>query len=138
MESVRKPDIDALLTEATFTASRSSGPGGQNVNKVNSRITLRFDVDASQVLTPEQKLKLHQKLRSKISADGALIITAQEGRSQFDNREGAARKFGTLIEKAFETQKPRKKTKPSKAAKEKRVKSKKLVSEKKKWRQKPL
>jgi ribosome-associated protein len=126
----------SLLSEVEFTTSRSSGPGGQNVNKVNSRVTLRFDIKQSQLLTDEQREVLLSKLASKLTTEGVLLINVQDSRSQLENKEGAITRLEALIRKAFTKPKPRKKTKPTKAAKEKRVTDKKQRSEKKKWRQK--
>lgn len=119
-----------------FSASRSSGPGGQNVNKVNSRITLSWKVEQS-TLAPELKEVIQRKLQSRITADGELQITVQESRSQLQNKEAAVQKLQELLTKAFTPRKARKPTKPGKAAKQARLKSKKQHSEKKKWRQKP-
>lgn len=126
----------SLLSEVEFATSRSSGPGGQNVNKVNSKVTLRFDIRQSQLLTEEQRDILLNKLASKLTTEGVLLLSVQESRSQLENKEGAIDRFEVLIRKAFTKPKPRKKTKPTKAAKEKRVTNKKQRSEKKKWRQK--
>jgi ribosome-associated protein len=134
---MRKITASLLLNELVFTTSRSGGPGGQNVNKVNSKVTLQFDVQGSQILTAEEKLTLMQKLSSRISREGLLIVNAQETRSQLQNREAVVEKFDHLIAKAFEKKKARKATKPSKSAKQERIKKKKVVSEKKKWRRKP-
>jgi ribosome-associated protein len=125
-----------LLPEIEFTSSRSSGPGGQNVNKVNSKVTLRFDVKQSQLLTEEQRDFLLIKWGSKLTTEGVLVLSVQESRSQTENKAAAIAKFEALIRKAYIKPKARKKTKPTKAAKEKRVTEKKQRSEKKKWRQK--
>lgn len=127
-----------LQKELEFKASRSGGPGGQNVNKVNSKITLRFDIAASQILTPEEKEVLLLKLASKLSGEGVLILIAQDKRSQLENREEASEKFERILAQAFVKKKARKSTKPSKSAVQKRVNQKKRVSEKKQWRQKLL
>jgi ribosome-associated protein len=125
-------------TEIHVSNSRSSGPGGQNVNKVNSKVTGKLDVLNSTVFTPEQKEVLLKKLQSKITADGSLILSSQDKRSQLDNKKAVVDKFRKLISKALEKKKIRKATKRSKSSLEKRITKKKLVGEKKKWRQKPF
>lgn len=132
-EKVYKRDFEP---ELDFTASRSSGPGGQSVNKVNTKITLRFDIDNSHLLSEEEKEKLKKKLSNKISNDNILIVSAESERSQLRNKEEAISKFYQLLKDAFKQQKKRKKTKPTKASKEKRIKQKKIQAEKKKTRQK--
>jgi ribosome-associated protein len=124
--------------ELVFSNSRSSGPGGQNVNKVNSKVTAKLDIRNSTAFTPEQKELLMKKLDSKLTVDGLLILSSQEKRSQLDNKEAVVDKFRKLISKALEKKKARKKTKPSKSSLEKRITKKKMVGEKKKWRQKPF
>lgn len=126
-----------LYPELDFTASRSGGPGGQNVNKVNSKISVRFDVPHSEILTQEEKDILLQRLSSFLTKEGILQISSQESRSQLENKEAVVAKLDALLAKAFEKRKIRKKTKPSKIAVQKRIQSKKRLSEKKKWRQKP-
>lgn len=138
MSGQRTITASLLGNEITFTASRSSGPGGQNVNKVSTRVTLRFDIPSSLILNAEEKEILLGKLAGKLTSDGVLIISSQEKRSQIGNKEEAIRKFEVLIAKAFHVRKKRKPTRPSKTAVQKRIKSKKEHSEKKRWRQKPL
>jgi ribosome-associated protein len=133
----RKITIQLLGNEISFQTSRSSGPGGQNVNKTNSRVTLRFDVPNSLVLTDDEKEIILKKLHTRLTSTGELLLTSQENRSQLQNKEDVMQKFETLVAKAFEKKKVRKPTKPSKAAVQKRIKSKKQQSDKKKWRQKP-
>jgi ribosome-associated protein len=123
-----------LNRELEFTASRSEGPGGQNVNKVNSKITLRWDITNSQLISDDEKTKLKEKLSSFLTKDGVLMLSAQDKRSQLQNKEAVMVKLDALLAKAFEVKKKRKPTKPSKSAKAERLKKKKLVSEKKKWR----
>ena len=123
-----------LNRELEFTASRSEGPGGQNVNKVNSKITLRWDIINSQLISDDEKTTLKEKLSSFLTKDGVLMLSAQDKRSQLQNKEAVMVKLDTLLAKAFAVKKRRKPTKPSKSAKAERMKKKKLVSEKKKWR----
>lgn len=127
----RKLDSGLLSGELVFTTSRSGGPGGQNVNKVNSKVTLLFDLENSQILSPEEKAFLKVKLSSRITREGVLQITSQESRSQLENKEVALPKFDRLLAKAFERKKVRKATKPSKSARQERLKKKKVLSEKK-------
>jgi ribosome-associated protein len=126
-----------LGNEIAFTTSRSSGPGGQNVNKVNSKVTLKFDIAGSAVLSQEEKDILLKKMASRLTNEGVLILSAQDKRSQLQNKEEVIAKLETLIAKAFQKKKARKATKPSKTAVQKRIQNKKQHSEKKKWRQKP-
>lgn len=133
LEKIRKKD---LIKECQFSASRSTGPGGQNVNKVNTQVTLRFDIKHSQLLDEEEKKAIFQKLSSFITKEGILLLNAQTHRSQLQNKEEVMRKFTRLIEKAFAPRKVRKATKPSKAAIQKRVDAKKIQSQKKRLRQK--
>jgi len=125
-----------IIGELEFLTSRSSGPGGQNVNKVNSKVTLRFDIGNSAFLSAEEKSMLCEKLSNRITTNGVMVLSSQDKRSQLDNKEAVLSKLDVILKKAFEKKKRRKKTKPSKAAKEKRIKSKKKTSEKKQWRQK--
>ncbi len=125
-----------LLPEITFTTSRSSGPGGQNVNKVNSKVTLQFDVVNSSILDQAQKDLLVRKLASRVTKDGILMLVAQESRSQTQNKEEVLQKLNELLVKAFAVTKPRKATKPTKTSKQKRIQTKKHMAEKKQWRKK--
>jgi ribosome-associated protein len=131
------PRAEDLIPDIIFTTSRSSGPGGQNVNKVNSKVTLKLDVLRSQVLTGEQKELMERKLASRLTKDGVLVLTAQDERSQLQNKEAVLSKLNVLLLKTFTPRKARKATQPGKAAKQKRIKEKKMRSEKKQWRQKP-
>lgn len=125
------PAASAFLPEIIFQTSRSSGPGGQNVNKVESRVELRFSIPDSQLLSAEQKERLLGKLRSRLTAEGLLLITAQEDRSQLRNKDLALRKLHDLLLRALHQDKPRKATKPSKSAVRKRLDTKKKDGEKK-------
>jgi ribosome-associated protein len=134
----RPIDANLLASELIFTTSRSSGPGGQNVNKVNSKVTLNFDVSGSAILTPEEKEIISAKLSSKITQEGVLLLSSQDKRSQLQNKEEVVAKFEKFLAKAFEKKKARRATKPSKGSVRNRIKTKKQHSEKKKWRQKPI
>jgi ribosome-associated protein len=117
--------------ELIFSASRSSGPGGQNVNKVSSKVELRFDVVHSRLLSEEERGKVLVLLSKKINSDGFLIIVSQSERTQLKNKEKTVEKFNSIINKALTPVKKRKKSRPSAAAKEKRLEEKKMNSEKK-------
>ena len=135
--STRIITASLLFHELDFTASRSSGPGGQNVNKVNSKIGVKFDVLHSQILTEDEKAIILKNLSGHLTKDGILMISAQNKRSQLENKQTVIQKLESMMAKAFEKKKVRKATKASKSAIEKRINDKKLQAKKKKWRQKP-
>ena len=114
--------------EFVFQASRSSGPGGQNVNKVSSKIELRFHVKNSQLLSEEEKQLLFDKLGNKINKEDELILVAQTDRSQLKNKEKAIEKFYTLLTRSLTPNKKRYRTRPTKASVEKRLESKRVLS----------
>ena len=122
--------------ELIFTASRSSGAGGQNVNKVSTKIELRFNVLESLILSEEEKAIIQIKLGNRISNEGFLIIQCQSSRSQLKNKEESVEKFFALIAKALTPVKKRKKTRPSLASKTKRLDRKKQDSSRKENRKK--
>jgi ribosome-associated protein len=128
--------IEQLKGEFKFKTSRSGGKGGQNVNKVSSKVELDFDVLNSAFLTEEQKILLYKKLAARINKDGVLQVISQTDRSQLGNKEIAIESFGLLIQNALKPEKKRKPTKPSKGAKERRIETKKKHSEKKQYRRK--
>lgn len=129
--------VEDIESELIFTASRSSGPGGQNVNKVNSKVTLSFDVPNSQVLNEEEKEKILGRLGSKLTKEGVIMISASEKRSQIQNKELAITKLDKLLAKAFEKRKSRKATKVPASAKKARLEGKKKLGERKKLRKPP-
>ena len=114
--------------EFVFQASRSSGPGGQNVNKVSSKVELRFNIASSALLTDDEKIIIGDKLFNKINKSGELVLIAQTDRSQLKNKEKVIEKFYLLLEKALTPQKKRFKTKPTKASVERRLESKRVQS----------
>jgi ribosome-associated protein len=121
--------------EFIFTASRSGGPGGQNVNKVSSKVELRFHVDQSQLLTTEEKQLIKEKLATKITSEGFLQIIAQAERSQLLNKQAAVKKFYHLLTRSLTKPKVRKPTKPTAASVNERLQRKKKDSDKKNNRQ---
>lgn len=127
---------EIINNELEFKAVRSSGAGGQHVNKVSSKVELTFDVKTSKGLTSEEKQLLHKNLANKLTKEEQLILTCQESRSQHRNKELIIERFFNLIEKALIVPKVRKKSKPSKLARQKRLDAKKRLSEKKNNRKK--
>lgn len=124
-------DTDALLNECKFEATRSSGKGGQNVNKVSTKVILIFNVQDSKVLSQEQKMIFINNLASRISKEDIFRISSGVERTQMGNRKRVIEKFLALIEKAFYTDEERIATKLPAAKKAKRKESKKAASEKK-------
>ena len=130
-------EIDKILSELTFKAVRSSGAGGQNVNKVSSKVVLTFDLKNSQALTDEEKLLVETKLSSRLTTGAVLILNCDEDRGQFRNKEIVIKRFLELIKNALHIAKERKPTKIPKSVIRKRIKNKKNISEIKKNRRKP-
>ncbi|SHL89848.1 alternative ribosome rescue aminoacyl-tRNA hydrolase ArfB [Flavobacterium xinjiangense] len=130
-------DTEKIISELSFKAVRSSGAGGQNVNKVSSKVVLTFDLKNSQALTQWEKLLLQNKLHSRLTTDLVLILNCDEDRSQLKNKEIVIKRFLEIIKNGLLVPKERKATKIPKSVIRKRIKDKKNVSEVKKNRRKP-
>jgi ribosome-associated protein len=124
-------------SELAFSFARSGGPGGQHVNTSSTKVELRFDVESSPSLTAEQKAAIRKTLDSRITADGVLVLTSSEHRSQTRNREAAVARFQALLADAVRPRKPRKRTRKPKAADRRRLEEKRQQSEKKQLRKPP-
>lgn len=129
-------DID-FSPEITYRTSRSGGKGGQHANKTETRVELLFSIPDSELLSEEQKQLLMERLSSRITQDGELIIAVEEERSQARNKTIAYARFYEVLEEALKPKKKRKKTKPPPQVDEKRLEEKKKQSEKKEKRKPP-
>jgi len=129
--------MELLLKELSFKAVRSSGPGGQHVNKTSSKVELTFNMANSTALSESEKERLQKNLKSRITQDGEIIITCGETRSQHQNKAIIIDRLIELLEQGLKEKKPRKKTKPSKKAIEKRISTKKKQALKKANRKRP-
>lgn len=128
---------EILLAELTYKAVRSSGAGGQNVNKVSSKVVLTFDLENSQGLTEEEKAYLKEKIATKLTQEFILLLNCDEDRSQLKNKTIVTKRFFEIIEKGLKKPKERKETKVPKAVKEKRLQTKKTNAILKQNRKKP-
>ncbi|GAB7080488.1 alternative ribosome rescue aminoacyl-tRNA hydrolase ArfB [Megalodesulfovibrio paquesii] len=120
--------------ELQFSAARASGPGGQHVNTTDSKVLLRFNIAESASLSPARKAVLLDKLARRLDAEGAVLVTAQESRSQHANKELARTKLAALLRQALTPRAPRRATRPTLASKERRLTAKKIASTRKKNR----
>ncbi|MDB5109290.1 MAG: aminoacyl-tRNA hydrolase [Mucilaginibacter sp.] len=125
-----------LQKETTYKASRSGGKGGQNVNKVSSKVELLFSVSNSALFNEEEKQLLNHKLQSRFNKDGLVQVVCDEERSQYLNKEKALERLVLLLNKALHQPKNRKPTKPGKSAKAARLNTKRVQGEKKESRKK--
>jgi ribosome-associated protein len=121
-------------SDLSWTASRSSGPGGQNVNKVATKVSLRFDLRSTLALSAADKRRLRTLAGRRLDSDGFIVVSAQAERSQAQNLERARGNLRRLIAKALVPPKPRVATRPSKSQKRRRLEHKRRTSEKKKRR----
>ena len=123
-----------LNSEFVFKTSRSGGKGGQNVNKVSSKVLLEFHINSSQLLKEKEKALLLEKLINKLTKDDVLQIVSQTERSQLDNKEIAIKKMYSVLNRCFILKKKRTPTKPSRSSVEERLNTKKRTAEIKKLR----
>ena len=130
-------DWPKILTEISFRTSRSSGAGGQHVNKTETKVEVLFEVMASDGLSEEEKAMIMERLMHRITEDGVLVFKSQKFRSQVENKEQAILNLNTHLVKALTPVVKRVKTKPTKGSIEDRLESKRKVAEKKELRRKP-
>jgi ribosome-associated protein len=127
-------ELEIPEEELTFVTSRSGGPGGQNVNKLETKVTLRFDLAGSPRLTEEQRQRIRERLATRITRDGVLQVSSQRHRTQAANREAAVARFAELVGEALQEEAPRKPTKVPRAVKRRRLEDKRRRSERKRQR----
>ncbi|WP_298363335.1 alternative ribosome rescue aminoacyl-tRNA hydrolase ArfB [uncultured Lutibacter sp.] len=130
-------ESEIIIHELQFKAVRSSGAGGQHVNKVSSKVELSFNIKASNGLSLEEKVLIQTKLANKISKEKVLTLSCSESRSQHKNKEIVIKRFFELIKKSLKKPKVRKATKPTKSSIQKRLDKKKKLAFKKAFRRKP-
>ena len=130
-------NTEVLISELTFKAVRSSGPGGQHVNKTASKVEASFNLETSEALSEIEKERLRNKIPTKISSEGIIVMQCGETRSQHKNKAIVIERLINLLQQNLKVARPRKKTKPSKSVIEKRLKSKKENALKKSSRSPP-
>lgn len=130
-------DTEKILTEIDYKAVRSSGAGGQNVNKVSSKVVLGFRPDASAALSDEEKLLVKARLENRINADGVLVLHCDEDRSQLRNKNIVTQRFLQLMAAALKVEIPRRPTRIPRAVIKKRMDNKRRTADKKQSRRKP-
>ena len=130
-------DREKIITELTFKAVRSSGAGGQNVNKVSSKVVLGFNVPTSQSLSDEEKLLAETRLSSRLTDEGVLILQCDEDRRQLRNKDIVIKRFFLVMDAALKVDKIRKPTKIPRSVIKKRIEGKRRLSDKKQNRRKP-
>lgn len=126
-----------FVSEFVYSTSRSSGPGGQNVNKVNTKVELRFSLYSTSLLSEAEKDMIFGKLKNKINNEGEIVLVSQSERSQLLNKAAVTEKFYKLVSGALTTPEKRKPTRPTLSSKNKRLEAKKIRGEVKKTRKEP-
>jgi ribosome-associated protein len=127
-------DLDIPDEELSFVTSRSGGPGGQNVNKLETRVTVRFDLAHSPSLSEEQRARIAERLATRVTRGGILQVTSQRHRTQGANREAALLRFAELLAGALREEAPRKPTRATRAGRERRLAEKKRQGQRKRER----
>ena len=128
--------VSIPAAELSWTASRASGPGGQNVNKLATKVTLRFDLQSSSALSAAQKRRLAALAHGRLDAEGRLVVRAQAERSQRQNLQEARELLRKLVLRALEPPRPRVSTRPTRASKRRRLEAKRRIGDKKRARRK--
>ena len=138
MSSINLPyGVSVPEAELELRAARSSGPGGQSVNTTDSKVELRWNVTTSEALSEAQRSRLLERLSSRLTQDGVLILTGSEYKSQQRNREAVRARFRSIVGEALEPPRQRRRTRPTRGSKERRLRSKKHRGELKRLRKPP-
>ena len=138
MRHDRREDIDSWIRDnLDIDFVRSGGPGGQNVNKLNTKAVARLELDAMELLSEEEKGRVRGRLRNRINREGRIVLSSQEHRTQLDNRRAVSDRMVHLVLSALERRRRRVPTRPTRAAVERRIQEKKRRAERKRRRKAP-